>query len=483
MNCSKNLRLLLINLLWFSSTALFSQITFTEHVPSPFQDVSESSVASSDVDLDGDRDVVIAGRFSGSAHKTWLYKNDGSGNFTLDSNATLAGASNSSIAFTDIEGDGDEDLLITGQNSGSPLLIISKLYANDGSGNFSLISGTTISPVQNSSVDFADVDGNGTPDLIVSGDGGGSNYVLELYTCDNLGNYSLVSGMFPFGIRYSDVIFFDADGDQDMDLIVTGLAFMSPGTEYKASLFLNDGNGQFTEDMNAAFTGVSNASLAIADVENDGDMDVFIAGGASGQGKTAKLYLNNGSASFTPSTQSFTPVDKASAAFADVDLDGDADLLHSGEASSSKIAELYINDGAGNFSIAANMPFTGVGNGAVLFDDFNNDGKPDLIITGESAGSVFSSKLYLNQTPLASGIIPIERLSLYPNPAREEIYISGLNTSRLDYKILDMGMRVAAEGTLHDNRINIKGLQAGVYILKLSHASQCLYVERILIEQ
>jgi hypothetical protein len=81
------LRNLLFLIIGISSPGIFAQITFSEVIPTPFQNVSESSVTSSDVDLDGDKDVVIAGRFSGSSHITRLYLNDGNGVFTQDSNA------------------------------------------------------------------------------------------------------------------------------------------------------------------------------------------------------------------------------------------------------------------------------------------------------------------------------------------------------------------------------------------------------------
>jgi hypothetical protein len=287
--------------------------------------------------------------------------------------------------------------------------------------------------------------------------------------------------MFPFGLRYSDVLFFDADGDQDMDLVVAGLAFTSPGTEYKTSLFLNDGNGQFTEDMNASFAGVANGSVCAADIENDGDLDLFIAGGASGQGKTANLYINDGSGSFSSSSQVFTPVDKAAAAFADVDLDGDADLIHTGETSGGRIAELYINDGSGNFSIVANMPFTGVGNGAVLFDDFNNDGKPDLIITGEAAGGVFSSKLYMNQTPLFTANNRIENLALFPNPASTQIQISGLPPGGTRYQLFDVQGRLVSEDAVQDHEISLEGKKPGIYFLKFYADEQFLVSRRFII--
>ncbi|MBT8195819.1 MAG: T9SS type A sorting domain-containing protein, partial [Bacteroidia bacterium] len=58
-----------------------------------------------------------------------LYSNDGSGNYTLVSGTPFYGVFSSSIAFADVDGDGDEDVLITGRDTSNR---IAKLYLNDG---------------------------------------------------------------------------------------------------------------------------------------------------------------------------------------------------------------------------------------------------------------------------------------------------------------------------------------------------------------
>jgi hypothetical protein len=68
-------------------------------------------------------------------------------------------------AFSDIDGDGDQDVLITGQTSSNQA--ISKLYANDGIGVFTEVTSTPFEGVYNSSMAFSDIDGDGDQDVLI----------------------------------------------------------------------------------------------------------------------------------------------------------------------------------------------------------------------------------------------------------------------------------------------------------------------------
>ena len=78
------------------------------------------------------------------------------------------GAEFSSIAFADVDGDSDKDVLITGANNSNQR--IAKLYTNDGSGNFSEVLVTPFDAVWRSSIAFADVDGDGHKDVLITGE-------------------------------------------------------------------------------------------------------------------------------------------------------------------------------------------------------------------------------------------------------------------------------------------------------------------------
>jgi hypothetical protein len=460
------------------SSAFAQSISYQEVQNTPFMPVFESSIAFADVDNDNDYDLLVTGRDTNMSHISRLYLNNGSGGFSLDTINSFAGTSNSSVAFADIDMDNDMDLMITGQNSGSPLVIISRMYRNNGSGGFSQISNTPFSAVQNSSIAFADIDGNQTKDLILTGDGGGSNYLAEVYRSDSSGNFSLDTNSAITGLRYSSIALADVDNDNDKDLLVSGLGFLNPGTSHTAKLYLNNGSGTFTEKIGTPFVGVSYSSVAFADVDGDSDQDIFISGGSSGSGKSSTLYLNDSLGNYSISNQVFTDVNKAAIAFADVDGDNDMDLLISGEsATSGRITELYENDGLGGFSMVQGMPFDGVGNGSIAFADVNGDQLADLVISGEKAGNTFITKLYLN-TSVVSRLKEFTSekdhlIKVYPNPTETEFTLEvdqSIVGQEASFVIYNSIGELIQERTYHQlpKRIDLESLPNGVLFLSLN---------------
>jgi hypothetical protein len=103
---------------------------FTELTGTPFDGVRFSSIAFADVNGDGLEDVLITGLNSSGERISKLYTNDGMGNFSEMMDTPFDGVDQGSIAFADVNGDGHEDVFITGLNSSCER--IAKLYINDG---------------------------------------------------------------------------------------------------------------------------------------------------------------------------------------------------------------------------------------------------------------------------------------------------------------------------------------------------------------
>ncbi len=139
-----------------------------------------------------------------------------------------------------------------------------------------------------------------------------------------------------------DVVLFDADGDKDLDaLIVTGgNEFDTEDAELEDQLFLNDGKGKFTLSKDALpAIRMAGSRAAVADYDNDGDMDVFI-GGRVVPGRfpvvPQSVLLRNNKGRFTDVAATAAPGLAAAgmtsdAAWIDADADGDLDLLVVGE--------------------------------------------------------------------------------------------------------------------------------------------------------
>ena len=92
--------------------------------------------------------------------------------------------------------------------------------------------------------------------------------------------------------------------------------------------------------------------------------------------------LNPSLAQFQDLNAGLTGVGDASVGWADYDLDGDPDVLISGHTGSGPLTTLYENTG-GSFTAVPNLPFINVSLGEVAWGDYDNDGDPDLVLTGE----------------------------------------------------------------------------------------------------
>ncbi|MBC6410317.1 MAG: VCBS repeat-containing protein, partial [Ekhidna sp.] len=375
-----------------------AQFTFTEKSATPFPGVDNSSIAFADVNKDGHQDVLITGQNNEDNSISSFYLNDGEGGFKLKA-TPFAGVSSSSIAFADVDGKNGPDVLITGYTG---IERIAKLYVNDGSGDFTEKMETPFAGVSAGSIAFADVDGENGPDVLITGGIISTETIASLYLNEGEGNFTeKTAGVSFVDVVFSSIAFADVDKDGHQDVLITGQNNSDSGNR-AASLYLNDGSGGFTLKA-TPFPGVSSGSIAFADVNRDGNEDVLITGWifASGE-RISSLYLNDGSGVFTEKAETpFTGVRDGSIAFADVDGDGDQDVLITGNTGPKRIANLYLNDGSGGFTLKT-TPFSGVNNSSIAFADVDGDDDPDVLITGDT-GSGRIAKLYINdQAPVFS---------------------------------------------------------------------------------
>ena len=277
--------------LWILTCLLASSLIaqdFEEITDTPFEGVNKSSIAFADVDNDGDQDVLITGDNADGSPISKLYTNIGNGNFTEVFGTPFDGVRLSSIAFADIDNDNDQDVLITGENNLHQR--IAKLYTNDGNGNFTEVLDTPCDTVpfyavKVGSVAFADVDNDEDQDVLITG-----SWIAKLYTNDGNGNFTEVLETPFWGVTGSSIAFADIDNDNDQDVLITGYNY------YFSSIFyINDGNGNFTESETPFPSGASggSGSIAFADIDNDNDQDVLQTGWVHHTGICmAKLYRN-----------------------------------------------------------------------------------------------------------------------------------------------------------------------------------------------
>lgn len=137
-------------------------------------------------------------------------------------------------------------------------------------------------------------------------------------------------------------------------------------------------------------------SLAVADINGDGNEDFFI-GGARNQPGT--IYLHNGNGKITQKTSRVFEEDQmfedVAAAFFDADGDGDLDLMVGSGGNNvgeqrSYIPRLYLNDGNGNFTKSeSKLPSTFKNISTISPFDFDNDGDMDVFIGSRSVVGLY----------------------------------------------------------------------------------------------
>ncbi|MFO0093181.1 MAG: FG-GAP repeat domain-containing protein, partial [Gemmatimonadaceae bacterium] len=223
-----------------------------------------------------------------------------------------------------------------------------------------------------------DLVGAGDPDLVL-GNAGPELVLLN----DGTGRFVESVGAIPASPDVTqDVVLGDVDGDSDLDLVIAN------ESEGPNLLLLNDGRGRFAAaptplPTRATTEATRNASLA--DMDGDGDLDLVFANVIfAGGDPQARLLRNAGGGRFEDVTSAQLPpgvqhcIDLE---FADIDRDGDSDLL--GTSFPAAAVGLYLNDGRGRFTRApaAIFPEPVVVQGVeVEVGDVNGDGHRDLYV-------------------------------------------------------------------------------------------------------
>lgn len=247
-----------------------------------------------------------------------------------------------------------------------------------------------------------DVNGDGKEDVFI---GGAKGQPGALFVRQANGTYKRTNrSLFMADKQSEDLgsLFFDADGDGDLDLYVTsgGDETLVGDASLADRLYLNDGKGNFRKSEQALPTGRPESTSVVKSADMDADQDLFVGvrirPGLAGIPQNGYILENDGHGHFHNVTAKRAPALRqlgliTDAAWSDIDGDGDPDLLVVGKWMSIKV---FINDGSGKFkedTKQAGLSGTSGWWNRVEAADVDGDGDTDFVVGNLGLNSEFKA--------------------------------------------------------------------------------------------
>ena len=302
---------------------------------------------------------------------------------------SVSGLDQGDLEWADYDNDGDLDLLVLGQQSGT--VNASHLFRNNGSGLAAVAD--PFPAVHNATAAWGDIDGDNDLDVVISGRtaGGSGAPVARIYRNNN-GTFALRQNL--AGVEKGSVDWGDFDRDGDLDLLMMGT-----NNSGQAQIYIYENTGINSASFSTISAGLDAATDGVAtwvDYDKDGFLDIFLTGNGSSN-RIIRFYHNEGPAGFV---QKFFPsnipaTSNAAADWGDINNDGYPDLALIGSTSSGLIGNVYLNGFGGGNTFSVGPSLTALQNGDVKWGDYDNDGWTDVVITGNTT-SGRETRVYRN---------------------------------------------------------------------------------------
>ena len=368
------IRILQLLLLGFVAQSSISQVSFTNRNDRLTQSDFHSGVAIGIADMNGDnKDDII--RMNQGFELQIEYQNAPNDMFTNKKVGNMGSSSRWSMCIADVDNNGYNEVLVSGSYDDIRLSM-----ANDGGTDYSPVMLPNGSSIFVQGSNFADIDNDGYLDIFTCHDDGES----KIWGNDGTGNFierddwidMSVNGSSGedasgnYGSIWTDV---DSDGDVDMYIAKCRLGTTElTDTRRLNTLWINDGNGNFTEEgeSRGLRIGYQSWTSDFQDVNNDGHLDCFL----TNHDFESQLFINDGNGYFTEVEN--TGLDNISfpiqGVMRDFDNDGWVDILTSGNK-----GQIFLNNGDLTFTEVTDV-FDNQAMESYALGDLNGDGFVDV---------------------------------------------------------------------------------------------------------
>jgi|HubBroStandDraft_6_1064221.scaffolds.fasta_scaffold00550_30 hypothetical protein len=336
-------------------------------------------VAAGDVNGDGKPDLLVlnhCGLFDvcpgiSAGSPVGVLLSNGDGTFQAARDYVPDGDASPALALADANSDGKPDLLVVSQTClGCPFGFTLGIALGNGDGTFepSLDSALNFSP---NYVAAADVNGDGKIDALVTDTKG-----VEVLLGNGDGTFQpaveYVTGSSGEGMAVGDV-----NQDGKLDLLVASLGDGTANSG-SVSVLLGNGDGTFQPPVNYTSGAENTTAVALADINGDGKLDLVVSSQYENGSLTSGVvgvFLGNGDGTFQPPLNVITPVPLGDVSLAVADFNGDGRL----DVAIGYGDILLLGNGDGTFQSPSLLGASSLG---IVAADFNGDGRPDLAVGG-----------------------------------------------------------------------------------------------------
>ena len=305
------------------------------------------SIAWGDYDNDGYKDIIIAGGTYGGYPEnpyTIVYRNNGDGLFS-EVKQTLPGVNRGFLSWIDENNDGFLDISIVGNTDYDGNIFM--LFRSNGYKTLTEVR-TGLPNMYECCIDTADFNNNGIMDIAFTGNNEIGNNISKIFRTAYDNNHNDINAGLTT-LSEGIISWCDFNNDGFIDLALTG--DLSSGSGRCTKIFRNNGDESFS-DIGVSIPGLELSFIDWGDYNNDGFQDIAVCG-TSGTGDITRIYRNNGDGTFTDINAELPGICNGSLAWGDYNNDGLLDLVIAGksiEVDEFSLCRLYNNNGNDTFS-------------------------------------------------------------------------------------------------------------------------------------